>query len=108
MHSPVKYEPSGEASWMYAVAISMGMPVLFIGAMPTPTFFMPSAGTLAVAGCRGVQLEKWSASCSGKTSRIREDTYMMPGATALILMPLGACCLAKARVNVTIAPLVDE
>jgi len=35
----------------------MGIPVLFMGAMPTPTFFIPSAGTLAVAGWRGVQLE---------------------------------------------------
>lgn len=56
MHSPVKYDPKGEASWMKAVAISMGMPVRFMGHMPTPTFFMPSAGTLAVAGWRGVQL----------------------------------------------------
>lgn len=41
---------------MYAVAISTGMPVLFKGAIPTPTFFMCSADTFAVAGCRGVQL----------------------------------------------------
>ena len=56
MHSPVKYDPRGEANWMYAVAISMGIPVLSMGAIPLPTFFIPSAGTLAVAGCKGVQL----------------------------------------------------
>jgi len=56
MHSPVKYDANGEAKWTKAVAISTGIPVLFMGHMPTPTFFMPSAGTLAVAGWRGVQL----------------------------------------------------
>jgi len=56
MHSPVKYDPNGDANWMKAVAISIGIPLLFRGHMPTPTCFMPSAGTLAVAGWRGVQL----------------------------------------------------
>jgi hypothetical protein len=103
------YEPKGEAAWMKAVATSMGIPVLFKGAMPTPTFFMPSAGTLAVAGCRGVQLGwllvTFLLAVGGHEWGI---AYMMPGATALTLMPLGACCFASARVKVTMAPLVDE
>lgn len=37
-----------------------------------------------------------------------DDTYMIPGATALILIPFGACCCASARVNVAIAPFVLE
>lgn len=35
-------------------------------------------------------------------------TYMIPGATALTRMPCFACCCAKERVNVVMAPLVDE
>ena len=35
-------------------------------------------------------------------------TYMIPGATALTRIPLGACCFARARVKVTMAPLVEE
>lgn len=35
-------------------------------------------------------------------------THMMPGATALTLMPFFACCCAKLRVKVAIAPFVDE
>lgn len=37
-----------------------------------------------------------------------DDTYMIPGATALILIPFGACCCASARVKVAIAPFVLE
>lgn len=39
--------------------------------------------------------------------RGKKKSYMIPGATALILMPLGACCFASARVKVTMAPLVE-
>jgi hypothetical protein len=91
---------------MKAVATSMGIPVLLRGAMPTPTFFMPSAGTLAVAGCSGVQLGYLLVVC-GRES-VGWKAYMMPGAIALTLMPLGACCFARARVKVTMAPLVEE
>jgi hypothetical protein len=34
-------------------------------------------------------------------------THMIPGATALTLIPFGACCCAKPRVKVAMAPLVD-
>lgn len=46
---------------------------------------------------------------SGSCVKIDSNlTYMIPGATALILMPLDACCWASALVKVTIAPFVDE
>ena len=35
------------------------------------------------------------------------QTYMIPGATALTLIPLGACCCAKLLVKVAIAPFVE-
>jgi hypothetical protein len=74
MHSPVKYDPRGDANWMKAVAISMGIPVLFKGAIPTPTFFMPSASTLAVAGCSGVQLEGLSVKMYRRKNADRQLT----------------------------------
>lgn len=106
MVSPVKYDPSGEARKTYAVATSMGIPALFSGAAPTPNFLIASGGLFFVAGWRGVQLRAELARALHGGSG-EKGAYMIPGATALILMPFGACCWASALVKVTMAPLVE-
>lgn len=104
MTSPVKYEPIGEARKTYATATSIGMPGLINGASDTPRESIASAGLPFVAGWSGVQLsrELGNSSCES-VSR----TYMIPGATALTLIPCGACCCAKLLVKIAIAPFVE-
>jgi hypothetical protein len=52
---------------------------------------MASGGFPFVAGCRGVQLGEDRISF-GASSAVVHRAYMIPGATALTLIPLGACC----------------
>jgi hypothetical protein len=91
MTSPVKYVPRGEAKKTYAPATSIGIPGLCSGAVSTPRAFMASGGFPFVAGCRGVQLGEDRISF-GASSAVVHRAYMIPGATALTLIPLGACC----------------
>jgi len=82
----------------------MGMPGLINGASDTPRESIASAGLPFVAGWSGVQLNRKLGDWLGETVN---QTYMIPGATALTLIPFGACCCAKLLVKVAIAPFVE-